>query len=212
MQQHTAIIRNCLNIFQTQGLKITMDDIARELGMSKRTLYEIFESKTNLVYKSIEFLLFEEENKISQFLSSDGINIIEELFPMLNYDVYNWIKDRREFFYDIKRTYPEVFDKIIATHLDDYKMKLGEIIEKGIKQGFFRKEIDADIVKIFFFDLQAAGKHNKELFEGFPIEKIFENTILCFVRGISTPKGIKLIDEILLRDYPYFDDKKNCIK
>ncbi len=212
MQTNITLIRNCLNILLTQGLKVTMDDIARELGMSKRTLYEIFENKTDLIYKSVELLLSEEEKRISHYLSSNDSNIIEELFPMLNYNVYNWLKERREFLSEIKRSYPEVFEKMIAAHLDEYKMKLGEIIHKGIKQEFFRKEINVDIVKIYLFDQQMSGKQNKQLFENFPIEQIFENTLLCFVRGLCTSKGIELIEEISQRNYPYFDDKINCTK
>ncbi|MDR0368710.1 MAG: hypothetical protein LBH82_06180, partial [Bacteroidales bacterium] len=73
-------------------------------------------------------------------------------------------------------------------------------------------DINVEIIKILFFELQSTNKHSKELFERFSVGEIFQNTLLCFVRGISTLKGIELIDDIQRRNYPYFGDKKLCMK
>lgn len=211
MQQHRELIQKCSQIFLSQGLKVSMDDIARELRVSKRTLYEIFENKTELVQKSVD-LFFEIENeKIEYYLSQSG-NIIEEMFPVLNFDIYNRMKKYGDFFRDVKKLYPEVFEKIVASHLDTYKSRIGKIIIKGIKQGFFREDVNVGIVEIFLYDLQTTREHNKELFEKYFIGDIFQNTLLSYIRGLCTDKGIQLIEDILHRDYPYFKDKKDCIQ
>ena len=72
MQQHKELIQKCLQIFLSEGVKVPMDDIARELRMSKRTLYEIFENKTNLLIKSIELLFEIEHEKIDYHLSKSN--------------------------------------------------------------------------------------------------------------------------------------------
>jgi len=210
MQENKNLVQNCLDIFQTQGLRVTMDDIAQELSMSKRTLYEKFENKEELVLQCIELLFQEEHKRMEQDLIKNA-NIIEELFPMLNFDVFNRVRKLKDFIEGIKKHYPEVFEKVVALHLDEIRSTIGGVISKGIKQGFFREDINVDIIKIFFFDLQTA-RHNKELFERFPVAEIFQNTLLCFVRGISTVKGVELIETVLSRDYPYYKDEHFCKK
>ncbi len=207
MQQHKELIQKCLQIFLSEGVKVPMDDIARELRMSKRTLYEIFENKTNLLIKSIELLFEIEHEKIDYHLSKSN-NIIEEIFPMLNFDIYNRMKEFRDFFEDVKKQYPEVFDNIAAAHLDNYKLRIGKIVEKGKKQGFFREEVNTEIVQIFLYNSQTSGKQSKELFEKYSIGDIFQNTLFTYVRGLCTNKGIRLIEDIMHRDYPYCTNEK----
>ena len=209
MQENKNLVQNCLDIFQTQGLRVTMDDIAQELSMSKRTLYEKFENKEELVLQCIELLFTEEREKTRLDLSRNA-NIIEELFPILNYDIYNRVRMLRDFFGSVKKQYPEVFSKVVASHLDEIRFNIGEVIAKGIKQGFFREDINIEIIQTYFFDLQASAKQNNELFERFPVEEIFRNTLICFVRGISTVKGVELIENVLSRDYPYYKSKHFC--
>jgi AcrR family transcriptional regulator len=210
MQTNSFLIENCLNIFFAQGVKVSMDDVAKELGMSKRTLYEIFENKSELIYKCIFYLVEEEREKMKYHLSKEEANVIEKLFPFLNIEVYDRIKQHHHFFCDVKRYYPEIFAKIVTAHIDSYLEYIGKIIEEGVAQSFFRNDIYVDIVKVFFFSLMTTHNHNnKDLFQRYSIVDIFENTILCYIRGISTPKGLKLIDDVLQRNNHYYEDKGN---
>ena len=207
MQKNIHLIKDCLQILFTQGVRVSMDDIAKELSMSKRTLYEIFENKNELIYKCISLLIKEEKERMDYYLSKSDSNIIEELFPFYNIDIYNMMKDRRHIFLDIKRYYPEIFDKLVASHMENYILQINESINKGIKQGMFRENINVDIVTAFLFDLMTSSKQNKELFRKYSMENLFENTVLCYMRGISTEKGQQLIDDIIKRNYSGFD---NC--
>jgi AcrR family transcriptional regulator len=207
MATNIFLIQNCLNIFFAQGVKVSMDDIAKELGMSKRTLYEIFENKSELIYRCISHLVEEEKEKMTHYLSKNGGNIIEKLFPFLNFDVYERIKKHHHFFVDIKRYYPEIFAKVVAAHIDSYLEYIGGIIKEGVGMSIFRNNIQVDIVTTFCFFLMTTH-NNKDVFRRYSIEDVFENTILCYIRGISTPKGIKLIDEVLQRNHQYFEEKR----
>jgi AcrR family transcriptional regulator len=207
MQVNTFLIQNCLNIFFTQGIKVSMDGVAKELAMSKRTLYEIFENKSELIYKCILFLVDEEKERMEHDLSQKGVNVIEKLFPLLNYDIYERMKKHHHFFLDVKRYYPEIFIKIAITHIDSYQVYLGKIVKEGITQSVFRDDIHVDIVKAFFFSLMTTYSHNnKELFQRYSMVEVFKNTVLCYIRGISTPEGIQLIEDILQRNHPRFEE------
>jgi AcrR family transcriptional regulator len=208
MQKNTRVIQNCLKVLLNRGVRVSMDDIAKELGMSKRTLYEIFENKNKLIYECIFLLVEEEKEKMSYYLSKNSSNIIEELFPLCNIDIYNMMKEFRYIFQDVKRYYPEIFDKIIANHLEHYRSHISKVIDKGVKQNNFRKDINVGIVTAFLFDLMTTAKQNKELFRKYSMVNIFENTVLCYIRGISTEKGQQLIDNMVKRDYSYFESEK----
>ena len=208
MQKNIRLIQDCLQILLTHGIRVSMDDIAKELSMSKRTLYEIFENKNELIYKCISLFIKEEKDKMDYYLSKNNSNIIEELFPLYNIDIYNMMKDRRHFFLDIKRYYPEIFDKLVANHMEQYISHISKSINKGIEQEMFRKDINVDIITAFLFDLMTSSKQDKELFRKYSMVSLFENTVLCYIRGISTEKGQQLIDDIIKRDYPYFDNEK----
>ena len=205
MQKNIRLVHDCLQIFLAQGIRVSMDDIAKELSMSKRTLYEIFESKNDLIYKCISLLIEEEKEKMDYYFSENGSNIIEELFPLYNIDIYNMIKDHRHFFLDIKRYYPEIFDKVVANHFERFFSHIHKTINKGVEQGSFRKDINIDIVSAFLFELVTSSKQNKKLFRKYSMVNIFENTVLCYMRGISTEKGQQLIENIAKREYTCFE-------
>ena len=211
MQANTFLVQKCLEILLNQGIRVSMDDIAKELSMSKRTLYELFENKNELIYKCISLFVETEKEKINSYLSDHNSNIIEELFPILNIDVYNRMKERNYFFLDVKRHYPEIFEKVVVNHLGFFRSYISKTISKGMEQGFFRNDIDADIVSLFLFDLMTASKQNKEMFSKYSMSNIFKNTVLCYVKGISTPKGQELIVETINKKYHYFENEiKNC--
>jgi AcrR family transcriptional regulator len=212
MQKNMRLIQNCLQILLTYGIRVSMDDIAKELGMSKRTLYEIFENKNELIYKCISLFIKEEKERMDNYLSKYSSNIIEELFPFYNIEIYNIMKENCCFFSDIKRYYPEIFDKMLSNHWESYLSHIGEIVNKGVKQGDFRKDINVELVTAFLFDLMTTPKQDKELFKKYSNRKysmanIFENTVLCYIRGISTEKGQQLIDNIIKRDYSHFENE-----
>ena len=198
MQANEVLIQNCLQILLNQGIRVSMDDIAKELSMSKRTLYELFENKNELIYKCIVLFIKEENKKMEDYLSKNHSNIIEELFPLLNLDIYNMTKDRHYFLHDLKRYYPDIHDKIIANHKDFFMSRISKIINKGVEQGFFKKETNTDIVNAFLLYLFTPPNNgHKEILAKYSIPEIFENTVLCYVRGFSTQKGLDVIEQTL---------------
>ena len=207
MQVNNSIIQSCLDILLTEGIRVSMDDIAKKLSMSKRTLYEIFENKNELIYKCISLFIETEKGKMEHYFSNNKSNIIEELFPLLNIDIHNRIKEHRVFFIEIKRYYPEIFDKVIANHLAYYHSYISKVIKKGIEQGYFKNDINADIVSVFLFELMTSTKQNNELFKKYSMLTIFKNTVLCYIRGISTPKGQEIITSAINKDYSIYENE-----
>jgi len=206
MDINNNIIQNCLDILLTDGIRVCMDDIAKKLSMSKRTLYEIFENKNELIYKCISLFIGKEKEEMEHYLSNNGSNIIEELFPLLNIDIHNRIKEHRTFFIEVKRYYPEIFEKVVAVHLSFYRSYMGKIVKKGIEQGYFKDDINVEIVTVFLFELTTSPKQNNELFRKYTMPNIFKNTVLCYIRGISTTKGQQLIDNVIGKDYTHFEN------
>ncbi len=140
------ILEHVGKLYRRYGIKsMTMDDVAKQLGISKKTIYEFFSDKEDLVK---QVLLFEHEHDCGFLKTIEGkeLNAIEELF-----EVYKFINSMfREFNpsmeYDIRKYYPGLFQKIKEIRRKRMFESVYHNLNKGKKEGLYRKELNAQIV------------------------------------------------------------------
>ncbi|MDR0205995.1 MAG: TetR/AcrR family transcriptional regulator [Bacteroidales bacterium] len=197
MMRKKELIEKCTLIFTSYGVKISADEISRMLGISKRTLYEIFESKENLVFECVNFTLERIHNIIDAHFVENKNNVIEKLFPFTNLKLQKLLVEDNRFLKDVRRLYIEIYRKTMEKHLDTFKKHIIEIIVEGIEENVFLPIINPEIIIDVLFLIHNALVNKMEFFEKYPPLDIFNNTILCFLRGISTPKGLELIEQTL---------------
>lgn len=190
------IISKSTELFLRYGVKnLTMDDIAKQLGMSKKTIYLYVANKSELVLKVMQAHLDREAVYIAE-AKKTAKNAIEENILMLTY----MSKEVRSFnsttFHELQKYYPDSY-ALFSEHRE--KVSLRHILNNlktGIKEGWYRKDIDADIVsRIYVFALdilidQQRFPSNKYNF--FVLYKEFLNYHLA---GIVTPKGAKYLEQ-----------------
>ena len=125
-----------LQLFLEKGCKnVTMDDIASENGMSKRTLYELFKDKSSLLEESIVTLHERKMEVINQFLTNHE-NILQMLLESIDNGDEKILDTHYYFMMDIKKYYPELYQKFIKTfHRHQYEM-LKKVLDKGFEDGF----------------------------------------------------------------------------
>lgn len=195
-----TILKTAMGLFAKHGIKdVKMDDIASMLSVSKRTIYELFKDKEQLLVEALEL-----NNEIMRKKGKDIIrnsNDILEIILKL-YDIY--VKTLSnisiKFFNDIKR-YPELCKK--KRHNDERNFKnFSSWLEEGRKQGLFREDAHFEIFSvtlrrnletIFISNLNAGGD---ELSRYTPHE-LGKMIIVFYLRGISTPKGQEIIEKYL---------------
>lgn len=196
MATRTQILETSLQLFLEKGCKnVTMDDIASENGMSKRTLYELFKDKSSLLEESIVTLHERKMEVINQFLTNHE-NILQMLLESIDNGDEKILDTHYYFMMDIKKYYPELYQKFIKTfHLHQYEM-LKKVLDKGFEDGFFIKDgVNYDNVAYSLLLLSSKKSELNMLeYSKFDQKKAVAEMVLLILRGLSTPKGMQIID------------------
>ena len=192
------ILHNATEMFLNIGFKsITMDDIAKNLGISKKTIYAHFRNKTELV-KTVTLHIFDIVKKGVDLIHAQEQNPIIELFEIKRF-VMKHLKDEKSSpQYQLQKYYPKIYKTLKQKQFKVMQELIKENLAKGIKQKLFRATIDIDFTaRIYFHGM--VGIKDKDLF---PLENNSMNTLTTnhleyHLRGISTDKGIKELEKQL---------------
>lgn len=196
MKEH--IINEATKLFMQYGLKaIRMDDIASQLGVSKRTIYEIFGDKEALIYECISHHS-ENLKAVKAKIIAQASNIIEELVLLFQC----WEEDmdvNYNLMVNLKRFYPNVHQKFLDDHSNTEYEILKEKLQKGIEEGYLVKNVNYDLaVSVFTYSIYGIMSNQKAILPNNVSEKeAFKYVVTYFFRGIATEKGRKMIDEYL---------------
>ncbi|MBA7522967.1 hypothetical protein ES705_15088 [subsurface metagenome] len=190
-------------LFSRFGIKsLTMDDIARELGISKKTLYRQVEDKRDLVKKVLEIDLCKRDEHFV-VIKNMGLNAIEEVFEV-NKLVNRMIKETnpvREF--DLQKYYPEIYDVVIQRRRERMYRAMKENLKKGKKEGLYRKDMNEEIISTLYITrIENMFRKDLETVIEFTSPKFIYEVFVYHIRGIASEKGIKFFDKNIYRLYP----------
>lgn len=185
-------------LYNKYGIKsVTMDDLARELGISKKTLYQYFENKNDLVSKVLDYNL-EKRNCSFKELHEKNINAVEELLEV-GIQVIKSTKDyNASIEYDLKKYYPNLYTRLHNIRKKKMYEAVLQNVEKGKKEGLFRDDLDNEIIA----KMQTSRFLSMGDDEYFSPDDIFKpKTILelfiYHIRGIANSKGIEVLEKTL---------------
>ena len=188
------IITSAMEAFAKKGIRqVKMDDVASELGISKRTLYEIFDKKEDLLYEGVKFYLGERRTQMEQ-RAKDCNNVMEIILLAYKQKVEE-VRQTTPLFYSDLVKYPKVA-RYLGQQNQQLLTNMTKFIGRGIEEGYFRKEVKPELVARLF---DALGKYvmEQKLYVSYSIEEIFMNLIFVSLRGICTDKGVEAIDNWL---------------
>ncbi|XRE43583.1 Transcriptional regulator, AcrR family [Tenacibaculum discolor] len=192
------IINKAGEMFLTLGFKsTTMDDIAKELGMSKKTLYKYFSNKTALVDASTESV----HNTISETIDtvkSQNYNAVEEEFAVKAIFKEMFKNAKTSPMYQLKKYYPETYTKLIEREVCMFRDCNVDNLKKGVEQGLYRANIKGELLVNFYFTL-VFGVFESELYSNDMQEVMeIEYEILEYhIRAIATQKGVEELEKQL---------------
>ena len=192
------ILEKVTALYLKYGIKsVTMDDVSRELGISKKTLYQYVSNKNELVKKVVERQL-EERNCDMQNLMDQNLNAIEELLEVNIHIIKMMKQNNPSVEYDLKKYYPDLQQKVTEIRRDRMYRSVYNNIEKGKKEGLYLKEIDTDIIA----RLQISRFENILDDTIFPMEdftrpRVIYEIFMYHIRGIANEKGIEMLKKKL---------------
>lgn len=199
------VIAVAAKAFMQKGIRtVRMDDIAAGLSISKRTLYELFHDKEDLLLDVMK-LHREGMQKYMTQVASKAENVLEVILKFYQRSAQDFQNTNRTFFEDIKK-YPKVMAYINESRKENLDSAM-EFYRKGVDQGIFRNDVNYDIVQAMVSE-QMGLLLRSEICRSYSPAEIYETVVFMHMRGISTEKGLKIVDDFLLNLKENEDNKK----
>lgn len=196
MTKEEVIIR-CTEIFSSEGVKITTDELSHNLGISKRTLYTLFENKTNLIQECTIYILSLLNKTISDYHKDANSNVIEKLLPINSQKLNNLIYQRNRMLSDVKKLYPDIYKSIVDKYFQKIQNISVKLFEQGQEEGLFIKDINAQVFISLFNSSLHSFLNIKEI--KFTSEDIYKSVFCVLLRGVCTEKGLTILQKNLTK-------------
>jgi AcrR family transcriptional regulator len=192
------ILHTAAEMFLSKGFKsVTMDDIATEMGISKKTIYAQYANKTELVKCCADYI-FEQISSTIEACLNKRENPIQELFSIRK-SVNDLLKDESSSpQYQMNKYYPKIYKDLMGRQYSEMINSVICNLERGVQQGLYRKDINIPFIARLYFGIINLTK-SEELFpsEVFPKKDVNAQSLEYHLRGIVTPKGEEILNTIL---------------
>jgi AcrR family transcriptional regulator len=188
------IIETASQLFRSKGVKsITMDEIAAAMGISKRTLYELFIDKEALLLKCMQCMQ-EVEYAYAKDVYDHSANVMEVILKLYQRSIEQYGHIHHKFFDEIRK-YPMVNAYLKSAHEHDADEKVA-FFRTGVEQGLFRSDINFEIINMLVRE-QFTLLANSEMWKQFSFLEVYESIMFTYLRGIATEKGQKVLEAFI---------------
>lgn len=189
------IIVSISTLFMKYGIKsVSMDDVSRELGISKKTLYQYFKDKDELVTKVVEHHAELLSGEMFKMVSGNA-NAIEQLLQVSKF-VSQYLKNiNPSVTYDLKKYYPQIWKNVNLNNRDYIFNQIKQNMINGIKEGLYRSDINIDIITHFYlFRMEMSQTYEMIVENKYSYEEIFNTSFNYHIRGIANKKGLEYLE------------------
>ncbi|GAA4895138.1 TetR/AcrR family transcriptional regulator [Flaviramulus aquimarinus] len=193
------IIHKAAELFLTLGFKsVTMDDIAQEMGISKKTIYVHFSNKTKLV-EAVTFELFETICDGIDGICNASNNPIEELYDIKMFVMQHLKSEKSSPQFQLKKYYPKIYDILKLKQFDKMHVSVKESLQKGVDTGLFRTNINVDFISRMYFN-GMTGIKDDSIFPKkiYTMDYLMESYLEYHLRAIVTDKGLQILNKFII--------------
>ena len=191
-----SITQKALTYFMQYGFKsFTMDDLANSLGISKKTLYEQFSSKNELVEATLDYALEMTCHQVDKFISGKG-SVIENVFRNQKevQNLFNLSSSKP--IWELKKYFPKTYDRMNIEFTKSDACFIDKLLEKGWEEGLFRKDINISFFKVFYSSVQRLRTFSDTFDEReFPFWDTIYTIMEYFFRIIVNEKGLQELEK-----------------
>jgi len=189
------IIYKSAELFLNLGFKsVTMDDIANELGISKKTIYQHFDNKTKLVEATTHYMFDTISCGIDNIRALEK-NPIAEIFEIKQFVLEHLKHEKTSPQYQLQKYYPKIFSTLKMKQFEIMQTCVTDNLRRGVDLDFYRSSINIDFISRIYFNCMLALK-DQELFplKVFSMNTLMDNYLEYHLRGICTVKGLELLN------------------
>ena len=196
---NSVLLQVAIDLFQRLGVKnVTMDEIARNLGISKKTIYKHVCNKAALVDQCCVFTLDSISGQIQEF-RGESKNAVEELYSIDSYMRSKIKKQMHMVEFQISKYYPKAYQKLsdrrktLILHFQENNLQI------GISEGLYRKEIQVDMVaQLYYSKTLSLMQFFHELESPEKMELLMDEALKYHIRGIASKKGIEYLENRII--------------
>ncbi len=192
------ILHKATELFLNLGFKsVTMDDLAQEMGISKKTIYSHFKNKTKLVEATTSNLFCSISTGIEQIRGLHK-NPIEELYEIKKFVMVHLKNEKSSPQHQLQKYYPKIYETMHSGQFDLMQDCIEDNLQRGIDQGIYRDNLSIDFISRIYFSGVTSTK-NQKLFpmHKFAVASLMEEYLEYHLRGIVTPKGRNILNSII---------------
>lgn len=192
------ILDTATDLFLNLGFKsVTMDDLAEEMGISKKTIYSHFGNKTDLVRQSTMNLFHKIAHGID-CICDKGKNPIEELYEIKRFALMNLKNEKTSPLYQLKKYYPKIHQTLHEKQYEVVKDCVKTNIQRGMELGIYRRELNVEFISRIYFAGMSSLKDDA-LFprHEFPMVGLMDDYLEYHLRAIVTPDGRNILNDII---------------
>lgn len=192
------ILSIATELFLNLGFKsVTMDDIANEMGISKKTIYTHFNNKTDLVTE-VTLHLFDTVCHGIDAICALEKNPIQELYDIKRFVMQHLKDDKSSPQYQLQKYYPKIYAELKKKQFEVMQECVQENLNRGLEMGLFRTTINVEFISRIYFSNMLSIK-DKDLFplQQFSMNFLMENYLEYHLRGISTEKGLEILKQFI---------------
>lgn len=193
------IIHKSAELFLNLGFKsVTMDDIAHEMGISKKTIYVHFANKTRLV-EAVTFELFETICNGIDCICNSSNNPIEELYDVKMFVMHHLKNEKSSPQFQLKKYYPQIYETLRKKQFEKMHDSVKDSLQKGIDTNLFRANINVDFISRMYFNGMIGIKDDsifpKDLYT---MDYLMESYLEYHLRAIVTEKGLQILNKFII--------------
>lgn len=181
-------------LFAQKGIRaVRMDDIAAHLSISKRTLYEIYACKEDLLFEGIKEYHVQRREEMA-LKAQQAENVMDIIIEIYRGKVKEFNMTNPQFYADVV-LYPRIV-QYLENNRKATQDKFYEFIERGIQEGYFRPDVNYQLISDLFTAINDYMVSH-ELFRQYSMKELLNNMLLVSLRGFCTLNGVKIVDRFL---------------
>jgi len=196
-QKYQDILDGSIQMFGQIGIRsVSMDDIAQELHISKKTIYQYFKNKEELIEAMLQHHLELDLKNYEAICSKENTNAIDVLLLVSETVCKHIDETSHAQVFELKKYYPEQFSEFWGSKRDSISSRIKDNIKQGIAQDLFRKDLDIDLISnLYVRRLEDFSGMCDEMFKDYTFEQVFKTMFESHIRGISNTNGISYFEK-----------------